>query len=268
MMLKKFINSLLWGKNSSSCASRLAMFHIGRCGSTVVAKLLEQHRNIYWANELYEPIFKQWNRLNPDFTQPGIMPMHPIKYLKKSISKSSSETYGFEIKPYHFRLVGMTLEDYLKEIESIGFHKFIVLDRKNKLRKIISSIKAKQSGVYHLKIGSNPKIEKINIPVHEIQIDHECKSLLEFIDDYIKDIKLVDHILQNKNCLKLTYENDIESDPLIAYSKICSFIGVDEINPKISLTKTTPFPIRDLVENYDEVSKCLANSPYEWMLEN
>jgi LPS sulfotransferase NodH len=244
------------------------MFHIGRCGSTVVAKLLQQHHNIHWANELYEPIFKQWNRLNPDFTQPGVMPMAPIKYLKKSISKSKVETYGFEIKPYHLRLVGMPLENYLKEIEGLGFQHFILLDRKNKLRKIISSIKARQSGIYHLNLGSKPKLEKINIPVHKIQIDHESKSLINFIDDYIKDIKIIDNILQNKNLLKLTYENDIENDPLVAYSKICSFIGVDEISPKISLSKTTPFPIRDLVENYDEVSNYLANSPYKWMLEN
>lgn len=244
------------------------MFHIGRCGSTVVAKMLEQHRNIHWANELYEPIFKKWNLLNPDFTQPGVMPMPPIEYLKKSIKNSKSIIYGFEIKPYHLRLVGMPLDNYLQEIERINFHHFILLDRKNKLRKIISSIKAKQSGVYHLNTGSNPKLEKIHIPVQSIQIDHESKPLIKFINDYINDVELIENVLKNKIYLKLTYENDIENDPLVAYSKICNFIGVERISPKIPLSKTTPFPIRDLVENYDELSNYLSNSPYEWMLEN
>ncbi|MCX6973238.1 MAG: hypothetical protein NTZ94_02865, partial [Verrucomicrobia bacterium] len=62
-------------------------------------------------------------------------------------------------------------------------------------------------------------------------------------------------------------ENDIENDPLKAYSKICEFIGVKATKPTISLSKTTPFSIRDLIENFDEVASCLANTPYEWMLE-
>ena len=34
------------------------MLHNGRCGSTVVGNLLAQNPNIYWASELYEPMFK------------------------------------------------------------------------------------------------------------------------------------------------------------------------------------------------------------------
>lgn len=265
-MLLNFINNF-FKKDPSLCASKVAMFHIGRCGSTVVAKLLEQHRNIFWANELYEPIFKQWNLLNPDFTQPGVMPMLPIDYLKKSISKSNTKTYGFEIKPYHFRLINMPMKKYLTEIEMLGFQHFILLDRKNKLRKIISSIKAKKSGIYHLKKGSKPQLEKITIPIDNIQIDHESKSLINFIDKYQKDVDVINKNLEGKKILKLTYEDDIENDPLKAYSKICDFIGVKITKPTISLSKTTPFSIRDLIENFDEVASCLANTPYEWMLE-
>jgi hypothetical protein len=265
MFLKKFINSF-FKKNLSLSSSKIAMFHIGRCGSTVVANLLAQHRNIFWANELYEPIFKQWDRLNPNFTQPGVMPMLPIEYLKKSMSKSNA-IYGFEIKPYHLRLIGMPFEEYLKEIEILGFRHFILLDRRNKLRKIISSVKAKGSGIYHLRKGSSPQFEKIKIPIDNIRIDNESKSLLRFINDYQRDVDLINEILKSKTFLRLTYEDDIEDDPLKAYSAICEFIGVKTINPTISLSKTTPFPIRDLVENFDEVASCLSNSPHKWMLE-
>lgn len=244
------------------------MVHIGRCGSTVVAKLLAQHGQIFWANELYEPIFKQWDRLNPDFTQPGVMAMPPIEYLKLSISKSNAKTYGFEIKPYHFRLIKIPFEEYIKEIERLGFKHFILLDRKNKLRKIISSIKAKESGVYHLEKGSKPQFQKINISLDNIQIDHESKSLLSFINDYIKDINFIDNILKDKNLLKLSYEEDIEKDPMNAYGKICDFIGVKNLNPTISLAKTTPFSIKELVDNYDEVANYLNFSSHAWMLED
>lgn len=266
-MILKFINHILHNNNSRA-ASKIAMFHIGRCGSTVVAKLLAQHRQIFWANELYEPIFKQWERSNPGFTEAGVMPMPPIEYLKFSMGKSNTQTYGFEIKPYHFRLINVPLDEYLASIEQLGFEHFILLDRKNKLRKILSSIKAKKSGVYHLERGSKPQFQKIYIPLDNIKIDHESKSLLSFINDYIKDMEFISNILESKNILKLTYEEDIEEDPMNAYDKICDFIGVKKLNPIISLSKTTPFPVKDLVSNYDEVANCLKFSPHGWMLED
>jgi hypothetical protein len=257
----------LFHQNSSPTASKVVMLHIGRCGSTVVAKLLEQHRNIYWANELYEPIFKQWDRLNPGFTVAENMPIPPIEFLKLSIPKACAKTYGFEIKPYHFRLMNISFEEFIEKIEMLGFQHFILLDRKNKLRKIISSIKAKKSGVYHLQKGSTPNFQKIKIPLDNIEIDHESKSLLKFIDDYINDMDAINDILKNKNILKLNYEDDIEKNPINAYEKICDFIGVKKIKPTISLSKTTPFPVRDLIENYDDVVNCLNCSSHGWMLE-
>jgi len=266
-MILKFLSHFLH-QNNSRVASKIAMIHIGRCGSTVVAKLLAQHRQIFWANELYEPIFKQWERSNPGFTEPGVMPIPPIEYLISSIGKSKTKTYGFEIKPYHFRLINVSFEEYLNSIEQLGFEHFILLDRKNKLRKILSSIKAQKSGVYHLEKGSKPQFQKINIPIDNIQIDHESKSLLSFIDDYIKDMDSIGNMLEAKKVLKLTYEEDIEEDPINAYGKICDFIGVKKLQPIISLSKTTPFPVKDLVANYNEVANCLKLSSHGWMLEN
>jgi hypothetical protein len=56
-------------------------------------------------------------------------------------------------------------------------------------------------------------------------------------------------------------------NPINAYEKICDFIGVKKIKPTISLSKTTPFPVRDLIENYDDVVNCLNCSSHGWMLE-
>ena len=116
--------------------------------------------------------------------------------------------------------------------------------------------------------GSKPQFQKINIPLDNIQIDHESKSLLSFINDYIKDINIICKMLETKKYLNLTYEDDIEEDPMNAYEKICDFIGVKKLKPIISLAKTTPFPIKDLVSNYDEVANYLKFSSHEWMLEN
>jgi len=48
------------GTDSDKPASRrIAMLHVGRCGSSVLARQLEKHKNIHWAREIYEPHFKR-----------------------------------------------------------------------------------------------------------------------------------------------------------------------------------------------------------------
>ena len=42
----------------------ILIIHIGRCGSTVLGKMLNEHPMIYWASELYEPIFGTWRDQN------------------------------------------------------------------------------------------------------------------------------------------------------------------------------------------------------------
>jgi len=41
---------------------KIAMLHLGRCGSTVLGNLLSQHAALYWGEEIYSSIFmpRKW----------------------------------------------------------------------------------------------------------------------------------------------------------------------------------------------------------------
>jgi hypothetical protein len=66
----------------------------------------------------------------------------------------------------------------------------------------------------------------------------------------------------------LTYEDDVLEDPTRAYSKICEFLGVPPgPAPQIRHARTTPFGLREVVENYLEVEQHLSGTPFARMLQ-
>jgi LPS sulfotransferase NodH len=191
----------------------------------------------------------------------------PLKHIESEIAKTDRSIFGLEIKPYHLRLLGCSKEKFLTHLAGIGFEHFIILDRENKLRKILSSLKAHQSGVFHLKPGTSPKLEKIHVDPQQIRIDRTSKPLLAFLQEYERDMQEFTDLLRKKSTLFLTYERDIERDPYIGYLKICNILNIRPRRKRIPLSKTTPFPIRDLVENHADLQATLRGTPYDWMLE-
>lgn len=242
------------------------MFHVGRCGSTVVGKMLNQHPKIHWASELYPRVFDEWRRSNAGVETVGQMPQDAIAYLKNDMRFALHRFYGFEMKPFHFHLVGYSEEAFLDHLKTLGFSHYIHLDRKNRLRKIISSVVAHQTR-YHLKHGAKPQLTKVHLDIHDLKIDFDRKPLIEYLSDYDRDMHKLETLLKDRNTLHLTYEDDIQEDPQKAYAKICGFFGIPTARASAKLARTNPFPLKDMVENYKEVEQALTRTPYEWMLE-
>jgi len=243
------------------------MLHIGRCGSTVVSQLLIQHPDIHWSKELYSPIFLEWQRKNMGKETIGQMPEDAISYLQKDMKEAHKRIYGFEMKPFHFRLVGYSAKSYIHQLSSLDFNNFILLDRKNRLRKIVSSLIARKRGRYHIEHQTKAKLTKVHVNVDDVRIDFDSKPLIKYLSDYDKEINRLKKFMKEKRVLQLTYEDDIQEDPQKAFERICEFLGLQTSNATITLSRVNPFPIRDMIDNFKEVQEILANSPYEWMLE-
>ena len=84
-------------------AGSVAMFHMGRCGSTVLAKMLEQHPRIFWDGEIYERVSPRlYHRLGPR------------GFLRFKQMRAGRRFYGFEVKllkQQHFRLIDRDMVD-------------------------------------------------------------------------------------------------------------------------------------------------------------
>jgi hypothetical protein len=64
----------------------------------------------------------------------------------------------------------------------------------------------------------------------------------------------------------LTYEKDIQNDPVKAYQQVCDFLGIKSRNVTVELSRTNPFVANEMIENFDEVESVLNGTNYEWML--
>lgn len=245
------------------------MFHIGRCGSTVVADLLNQHPRIHWASEFYSSIFHDWQRINGGIERVGEMADDAVELLQRNMQFALHRYYGFEIKPFHFRLIGYSPDSFLHHADSLGFTHFILLDRKNRLRTMISSIIAHQNeALYHIDSNTKAQLTRVTINVNEVKVDFDVKPLLAYLSDYDGDIDALKTLLESRNSLHLTYEQDIQMDPRRAYHRICDFLALQPVDVSIKYARTNPFPICDMIENIEEVRQALHGTPYEWMLDD
>lgn len=120
----------------------VAMFHVERCGSTVLGNLLNQHPKICWDNEI---VLKHYINQNCD-----LKPFDTKKFFRRQMLVAGRRFYGFEIKIHKKQQLAIwhkTHSELLEELIEIGINKFIILERKNYLRRMISQIVGSQTSI-------------------------------------------------------------------------------------------------------------------------
>ena len=94
------------------------MLHLGRCGSTVLSKLLDQHPKIYWDGEVFRRIFARrlWEtHLIKD----------PFLLLRARMLYARKRYYGFETKchsAYHLSksMLNTTPINYMTSLKELN----------------------------------------------------------------------------------------------------------------------------------------------------
>ena len=278
----------------------IVMYHLGRCGSKIVGSMLSRTNNIYWSDALFGKILKDlYIHINGSIAKVNI-DVHNDNYgnekywreilngiginelgnidnqhkgqimdlISNYMKNSGYHYFGFDIKPFNNRVLNYNMSNFIHDIENKGFNYFIILDRKNRLRKILSSIIAHQyTNKWHNTKEDQTKLIKLKVNLNRVEIDLDSKPLVKYLEDYEKQFNELNQLLDNKkNLLKLYYEDDIQIDPQLAYIKICTFLGVSPMKLDIPLKKTNPYQIESMVTNFSELEVYLKNSPYEWML--
>ena len=239
-------------------------------------------------------MFAKWKEENQqEFAYLAKEPIveNPIAILKNSMNEVTKPYYGFAIKPSQFFLVNSSATKFLNQSFLLNFTYFILIRRKNSLRQIVSDKVARKENIWHIRTYKlnlnivkkifknspvqsirkafsylknwlyikNSKLEKIHLPVNQ------PRPLVERIENLERRMQEVETLLAGKNVLKLTYEDDIEQDPQRAYRSICKFVDMEATKASVNLSKTNPFPLKDIIENFAEVKATLHNTPYEWM---
>jgi hypothetical protein len=236
------------------------MFHHGRCGSSVLGDLLDQHSALRWDGEVFNFKRSFWTERATSADRAD-----PLGVLEQRLGKSRKPLYGFECKFYHARLIGFPLEDLVPALERLGFTRFVVLDRRNTLRKVVSSLVATRRGSARVPAGTAVPLLRVHVPVDAVPIDSTCKPLVELLRDYQDGVRRIEALLADRAVLRLRYEDDLAQDPLAGYRAVCGFLGLPAEQPQVRLGRTTPYPWRQVVENPEAVVAALAGTEFAWM---
>lgn len=244
----------------------VVVFHVGRSGSTVLGNLLNQHPKILWDGEIY---FKKWafNRFN-------IKPFDAERFLRRQMWVAGPRYYGFEIKilrDQHLAIVQMELSEYIEHLKKLGITHYVVLERKNYLRRMISQYVGGKTGRRHIEDETEARLETILLDLDNVGFGtvENQKPLLECFAEINQAYRDLEDLLTGENVLYLDYEADIlESGPHVGYEKVCRFLGLKPLPAKVKNRRTNPFRIREIVENYDDLETLLMGTRYEWMLDD
>lgn len=240
------------------------MFHTGRCGSTVLGNMLNAHSKVFWPSEIFVEFMRTEKNVNKKrFVEDTI---------EQSRQSSVSMVYGFETKylpQQHLsqRCINMEIEDYISLLRKINFSKFIVIRRKNYLRRAISAQVGSKTKKWH-SMQNITSSEKITIDINSFSTGVTQEPILELfccMDESFDRLKM---LLSHDDTLFLTYEDDILEDPRVAYRKVCEFVGIVDESPIIELRRTNSFRYEDIVINFKEVQAILKDTKYSWMLDD
>lgn len=258
--LRRRVHTALRRRNR---VANIAMLHAGRCGSSVLADLLGQHPGFRWVGEPFENMLPAYYRMDARRRAEAV--------IGNSLYFRDCRYYGFDSKylpeqHLHPDLANKTPAEYVALLDRLGFTHYILLDRRNHLRRAISLAIGTQTRLWNTD-RSPPREARARIDPgrftsygREMPLERYFESLEERHGEFRR-------LLQGHRLLELTYEDDIERDPRTAYHKTCAFLGIAPVPVEVRLQRLNRRPARELVENFDELERALRGTRYAWMLD-
>lgn len=244
----------------ASPKGNIAMFHAARSGSTVLTDLLNQHSDVFWDSELYLP---DGPHLNTRLYRYLIR--EPIKLLRLRKKLAYKGFYGFETQFYHLHKLDISLQTYVQHLERLGFNYFIILKRKNTLRITVSALIGLQKDKWHQAHNLKPVLTPIKLNVEHV-FGPNAFSIIELLTHFDERFYTLNTLLQDQRVLHLCYEDDIASNLLIGYHRVCHFLNINPIDISVRYSKTNPFELKEMIINFEEVKQVLQGTKFEWML--
>lgn len=248
--------------NKASRQGNLVMFHAGRCGSSVLADMLNQHPDVRWANEPFEVMKPAYLRMDA-----GHRARHVIA---DRMYRQQARFFGFDVKylpEQHLRpeLANKSPAEFVALLESLGFRHYVLLNRRNHLRRAVSVAIGRTTGQWNTAGQVAAKAAVRLDPRRFVSYGKEMPLLAYFqaLDATYASVK---DCLAPHACLELVYETDVQVDPRTGYRKICQLLGLAPREVQVRLKKMNPQPVSELIENLGEVQTALAGTGYEWML--
>ena len=242
----------------------VALFHVGRCGSTVLSDLLTQHGRIGWDGESYVRVLA---RMKSEGLDPSTSGFDPAAYIGDRLDRVGARWFLYNLKFDHIARFGWDMARYLEGIERHGVERMIVLRRRNLLRKLVSGKMAEARAAYHSRAAGSPSRLIVRVDVDRGEMDGRIDSLIGHIEHWERQYDEFDRLVATRPVLRLEYERDILGDPSVAYREVVDFLGLDRSDVDVRLQRLNPFALAEVVENLSDVERALRPTRHAWMLD-
>lgn len=246
--------------------ANVAMFHLGRSGSTVLADMVGQQDGVFWDGEIYEWALRRWEKRAGRMARREDHCLDPLSELRRRMTRVRTPIYGFEVKFFHLELGNLRLADYVRALPALGVSHFVLLRRRNLLRVIVSAAIADRSQRYHNARRQRPRLDPIHLDPQAIAINRSQQPLLQFLREYEAQLAELSGFLTERPVLELSYEEDVAEQPERGYRKLCELVGLPPRPAFVAYSRTTPFPLAQVVSNFGELERELAGTEFAWML--
>lgn len=234
-------------------------FHQGRCGSSVLGSLLKQNPGIQAYGEVLNRYHGQ-----------GFLPAKAIHILRHYQLRAFPNPAYLEIKfmdCQHMMLVKSPLATFVDALSRSGIDRFVVLNRRNYLAKVISTAVAlERGGKFHFGTDEDVPETSIYLDINAVRIQGKTAPLLELFQYMDDQYEQLCSALSGRDALHLWYEDDILADPRRAYRMICNWSGIKATEVAVRLRKTSQGKLSRQIANWDQVAFHLAGTRYSWML--
>jgi len=250
----------------------LVTWHQGRCGSSVLGSLLNQHSRVQAQNEIFSRYMpRRW----------GNKPVPPMQeVLQSAVRGSQKPVLNIEVKCLAAQNLALypkaTFRDWLNTTADHGFKRHLLIHRRNGLRRLVSHLMAQRTGIYVQQEEAQPREltdRQLTIDVELIREGVETHSLLGWLERYEQTHQHCRDGLRQWCCerqqpppLELVYEEVIEPSPLLAYGHVCAALELEPEPVQVRLKRINPEPLRQLIGNWAEVEALLTTTRFAWML--
>ena len=260
------------GRNSGGpSGGRIAMLHIGRCGSTVLGNMLDEETDLLWDSEALHPRVARARDL-PAVRARERFDEHTFnREIRRRFIHAGKRRYGFELKTEHLELYGLTDPKEARAVlEGLGFGVFISLGRTNVVRQLVSSIRGRQVGNFHINATDRKGLKMVPV---------DC-DLAGFRLDKVDPVMSLEEQLATRqewmewnrevvgeDGLHLDFEKHVMQDPSVGYRMICEHIGIKPQELEPSLRRTNPESVDHLLADPKAWRDRLKGTRFEWMMD-
>jgi hypothetical protein len=251
------------------------VFHEGRCGSTALMTLLDDSPHTIALGEVLTPgtwlpesMHEQWLQLRN--SQDKNIDLCAFVY---DLVANISETHTFiEFKFYQLPTNKTILSSVKMLLTTFPGSCGIFMVRNNSLRRVVSHLRCVEKHISHKMTVDDTCAAKVSLEVSRV-MDHSYEPsegypfYLFLALDKARHAYL-ESLAEVFNCMYLTYESFEMDIQQCAQAVRKQFnINVPKMQKQCKWVKTGNVSLFELLENTEEVARCLKGTPYEWMIE-